>query len=215
MHAMIGSLLSPANASNVLISFNNRQVSEAVPVPLDPLQAVVQPMRGDGRLENMAKSAVGQILATAEGLGAVDSEMRKNIEQIIPAATQLGSVFDEVGDGGQDFTPSPEENEKLFATGYSVPKTLLIQFMDDSIDQSAKLEQILQKRVPRGGVELQKMIGNHLTPVGASPQIRVPGAFGPAEAIAQAALSLSQADLRRVGQQVVSWMDANSMQERQ
>jgi len=210
MHAMIGSLIaSPANASNVLISFNNRQVSEAVPVPLDPLQAVVQPARGDDRLENMAKAAVGQVLSTAVDLGAVDIEMRKNIEEILPAATQIGSVFDEVGDGSQDFTPSPEANEQLFENSYNVPKTLLVQFMDDSIDQSVKLEQVLQRRVPPGGVELMKLTGNHLTPVGGSPQIRVPGAFGPAEAIAQAALSLSQADLRRVGQQVVSWLDAN------
>jgi hypothetical protein len=208
---MIASLLKPANASNVLISFNNRQVSEAVPLPLDPLAIVMDNVRGDGRLENMAKSAVGQILSTAEGLGAVDSETRRNIEQILPAATQLGSVFDEVGDGGSDFQPSPEENEKLFETGYSVPKTLLVQFMDDSIDQSVKLERVLQRRVPSGGVEVTRMIGNHLTPVGASPQIRVPGAFGPAEAIAQAALSLSQADLRRVSSQVVSWMDSNAI----
>jgi Protein of unknown function (DUF1350) len=210
MHAMIGSLIkNPINTSNVLVSFNNRQVSEAVPLPLDPLQALVQPVRGDNRLESMAKSAVGQILSTAEEFGAVDSVMRKNIEQIIPAATQLGSVFDEVGDGSQDFTPSPEENERLFERTYNVPRTLLVQFEDDNIDQSIKLEQVLQRRVPRGGVERMKMIGNHLTPVGASPQIRVPGAFGPAEAIAQAALSLSQADLRRAGQQIVSWMDAN------
>ena len=210
MHAIIGSLsdLPQINASNVLISFNNRQVSEAVPIPLDPLQALVQPMRGDGRLENMAKSAVGQILSTAEDLGAVDAEMRTNIEQILPAATQVASVFDEVGDGQfSDFTPSPEENERLFESAYSVPKTLLIQFTDDGIDQSVKLESVLQRRVPPGGVEIIKMIGNHLTPVGASPQIRVPGAFGPAEAIAQAALSLSQADLRRVGSETVSWMD--------
>jgi hypothetical protein len=158
----------------------------------------------------MAKSAFGQILSSAEGLGAVNTEMRKNLEQILPAATQLGSVFDEVGDGSQDFTPSPEENEKLFENSYNVPKTLLVQFMDDSIDQSMKLERVLQRRVPPGAVELMKLTGNHLTPVGASPQIRVPGAFGPVEAVAQAALSLSQTDLRRVGQQVVSWMDANS-----
>lgn len=209
MHAMIASLMNPPNASNVLISYNNRQVAEAVPVPLDPLQAILQPVRGNGRLESMAQSAVGQILSTAEGFGAVDADTLRTLRQIAPAATQLGSVFDEVGDGTQDFTPTPEENQRLFQTSYSVKNTLLIQFLDDGIDQTPLLDRTLRQRVP-GGVRVERLAGNHLTPVGVSPQLPVPGAFGPAEALAQAALSMSQGDLRKVGQSVVRWMDANS-----
>ena len=207
MHAMIGSLLNPNNASNVLISFNNRQVAEAVPVPLDPLQAVLQPIRGNGRLESMAQSAVGQILSTAEGFGALDAATLHTLRQMAPAATQLGSVFDEVGDGTQEFTPTPEENQRLFQSSYSVPQTLLIQFLDDGIDQTPLLDRTLRQRVRSGAVQVQRFAGNHLTPVGVSPQLSLPGAFGPAEAIAQAALSMSQSDLRKVGQSVIQWMD--------
>ena len=218
MHAMIASLMNPPNASNVLISFNNRQVKEAVPVPLDPLQALVLPLRGNTRLESMVKSTLDQVLRTAEGFGSgalVDEDtLRMLRQQITPTATQLGAVFDEVGDGTQEFTPPPEQNLKLFETAYAVPQTLLIQFADDGIDQSPLLEKTLGgsggggSQVQRGVmVVIEKMAGNHLTPVGASPQMRVPGAFGPAEVLAQAAIALSQTDLRRVGQRTVEWMD--------
>ena len=206
MHALIGAMCAPPNASNVLVSFNNRQVVEAVPVPLTPLQAALQPLRSSGStLEGLARAAAGQVIETARVTGALDADALRALGQLTPAVAQLGSVFDEVGGGASDFVPSPEENRRLLAEAYSVPRTLLVQFQDDGIDQTPEVAEVLRRR-QRGGVEEVLLPGNHLTPTGPAMAWEVRGAFGPADALAQAALALSQADLRRMAVRVTRWL---------
>ena len=225
MHVMIASLHGRdtiRNASNILLSYNNRQVSEAVPLPMDPLQAIMQPLRGSGTLESMTKSALGSVLSSVEGLGALDGKTMKALQrEFSPAVTQLGSVFDVVCDSDQvEFSPTPQENQALFAERYCVEKTLLVKFADDAIDQTDVMERVLLQRGhgSKGPGEVVVSVdrltyGNHLTPVGISPgelptpPTLLPGSLGPAQALAQAAVSLSQADLRRVGARIIQWMD--------
>lgn len=103
----------PGRASNILISYNNLQVAEAVPVPLGVLQPAVQQLRGRGRLAATARQglaqaagAVGQLLALAESAAGGASPWQQqlqrqrqllgSLQQWDPALIQLGSVFDEV-----------------------------------------------------------------------------------------------------------------------
>ena len=52
----------------------------------------------------------------------------------------------QVGDGYTDFVPSPAESRNLIASGYSVPQTLLLQFADDGIDETAAIAPSLRSR---------------------------------------------------------------------
>lgn len=107
-----GSLAGSSRASNVLISFNNLQVTEAVPVPLGLLQPALQQLRGDGRLASAAQQGLQQAAATAQQLLALSAAapwrtkaQQRQREQLVrslqrwdPALSQLGSVFDEVSE---------------------------------------------------------------------------------------------------------------------
>ncbi|KAL4855101.1 hypothetical protein ACK3TF_004323 [Chlorella vulgaris] len=241
-----GNLAGSSRASNVLISFNNLQVTEAVPVPLGLLQPALQQLRGDGRLASAAQQGLQQAAATAQQLLALSAAapwrteaQQRQREQLVrslqrwdPALAQLGSVFDEVGDGFVDFSPSPAEARRLVTSSYSVPSTLLVQFVDDSIDESPDAEAMLRgsgtyasyapaststgtgtgngngngRMQPSRAVRRLVLPGTHVTPCGADfVQQLPPGArFGPAEALAAAAASVLQADINRLADRALS-----------
>ena len=183
MHALIGSSdfagCSRKPAANILISFNNRQVAEAVPVPLTPLRDTVNSVRkGDESLEEQTRMATMDAINALSWLpsGGKDAEKVNSVQrgvfdsmyEILPATAQIGSVLDEVGDGLMDFVPSPEENRRYIASDYSVKKTLILQFKDDSIDESSALFRTL-KRNPRRSVTYTTLdYGSHTTPLNIS-----------------------------------------------
>lgn len=178
MHALIGSSdfsgrSRKPTAANILISFNNRQVAEAVPVPLTPLRDTVNSMRkGDETLEEQTRKAAMDAIDSLSWLpsggkndqgGTLDS-----MYEILPATVQIGSVLDEVGDGLTDFVPSPEENRRLIASEYSVNKTLILQFQDDSIDESSVLFRTLKRKPKRSVTYTTLDYGSHTTPLNVS-----------------------------------------------
>jgi len=65
-----------------------------------------------------------------------------------------------------EFYPSPEQLWKALTEGkrYTVPETLIIQFDDDEVDQSAKLANAL---LESSSVKFSRLRGTHLTPVSA------------------------------------------------
>lgn len=152
LHLMIGALCSPSTTSNIIISFNNREVGDAVPVPVAPLQAAVDAMRANNRLSTLvtssAESTLGGVMGGLRALGAVDKGIEDSLtslsRQLVPVVSQVGSVLDEVGDGGaMAFSPTPQETRQLIRQGYAVPATLLVKFRDDSIDETPELKQLL------------------------------------------------------------------------
>lgn len=109
---------SSSRAGNILMSFNNLQVAQAVPVPLGLLTPVVKQLRGDGRLQGLAQQGLEQagaaarlLLALAGGsaeavaaaaagapppLQRQQQALLQSLQRWDPALLQLGSVFDEV-----------------------------------------------------------------------------------------------------------------------
>jgi hypothetical protein len=217
LHAIIASSYNPTNLSNILISFNNRQVADAVPIPLDPLSAAIQPLQviAGSSLGNAAQSAASQALqiagtyrATGAGWGAPGNAIEL-LRELLPAATQVGSVLDEVGDGVVEFSPTPEENRRSFAASYAVPRTLLVQFSDDSIDQTAELYDVLARPasgMSRREMELAKLVGTHVTPVGVDLKWQAGPRFGPVDALAQFGVQATQADKKRLTESIARWL---------
>lgn len=56
-----------------------------------------------------------------------------------------------MGDGFVEFEPSPAENRRLVRAQYAVPATLLVKFLNDSIDESEEMARLLRQVQPRGG----------------------------------------------------------------
>jgi Protein of unknown function (DUF1350) len=65
-----------------------------------------------------------------------------------------------------EFFPSPDQLWKAIKEDgrYNIPETLLVQFDDDSVDQSAKLAQALHD-TKSSSVHFARLRGEHLTPV--------------------------------------------------
>lgn len=164
MAAMMSSMPECTNAQYnacILISFNNRQVGEAVPIPLSGLQDLLQSVQrgSDSDVEDRVREAV---LSNIRLL----NDARIDIKDVETSVVQLGSVLDEVALGLDDFIPSPGENALNIGQGYSVPKTLLMQFKDDDIDQSEILYRVLKKNNSRRSVTFQSVeYGTHLSPL--------------------------------------------------
>lgn len=51
-----------------------------------------------------------------------------------------------MGDGITDFTPSPEASRAIVVAGYACPATLLLQFENDSFDETPEMQRLLLKR---------------------------------------------------------------------
>jgi hypothetical protein len=49
----------------------------------------------------------------------------------------------QVGDGVTEFTPTPSESRALIASAYRVPRTLLVRFEDDGIDETPEMAALL------------------------------------------------------------------------
>lgn len=212
LHLLVGALCDPPNASNALISYNNRSVKEAVPVPLGAAQPVLERLRARGRLEAQAAQAATQALGglrAAADLARAPPGWPEALGQLAPALEQLGSVLDEVGDGSFDFTPTPEEAHALISSSYKVPATLLVQFDDDTIDQSREMAAALRGRNARG-ISSLRLPGTHVTPVAPSLGWVPQGPLTVSAALALAAQGVAQAGAHRLADQVNLWLERNS-----
>ncbi|GIL85485.1 hypothetical protein Vretimale_13417 [Volvox reticuliferus] len=227
LHLLIGSLFPGATDSNIVMSFNNKQVKDAIPIP--------------GLMENLpgalqaAQAAAPSLpdLSTVPGLSALPlpsqlpsgADLLRGVASLLPRELgldragqlsgagllidQIPSVFGEVGGGATDFYPSPAESRALISAGYSVHPTLMVRFSDDSLDESAEIARLLQPRLG-SGVTLLTLPGNHLTPCGGDMPWPTGPVFGPADVLVQVLKDQQQNDIQRLCRQVVGWMDAIS-----
>ena len=139
---------APRRAGNVLISYNNKQVSDAVPIPglLDGLRPTVNSVRGNGGAGGGGGDGAPEALlaALAAALPPGVAVERRLVAAAVPAVEQLGSVLDEVGGGTTEFTPPPAESRALIAERYRARRSLLVQFEDDGIDESGEMLALLE-----------------------------------------------------------------------
>jgi len=106
-----------------------------------------------------------------------------------------------------EFTPSPGQTNCMVQERYQIRRNLLIKFTKDTLDQTAILNQILQRRFP-GMVALQQLGGDHLTPINQDISRSYVGAsFTPFDAISQWIKQEVYKDLYRLKQEVLHWLD--------
>ncbi len=146
MHALINSRYELNREALVLISYNNKPATAAVPlfaevfVPgLSAISPVLQPL------------AVSPL---RESLRDVDMNVRsfapEAVKEFMTVVDQLEPLLLDVSNGRKEFQPTPEEAKELIKKYYSGPNTLLIKFRDDTIDETAILASVLTE-VNSGG----------------------------------------------------------------
>lgn len=90
------------------------------------------------------------------------------VKMSLPLLEQLSPVFMDVAQGRQEFSPSPEESDRLIRTYYAVSRNLLIRFKDDDIDETARLTTMLQREAAISGnmdLTLRTLPGDHTRPM--------------------------------------------------
>lgn len=120
--------------------------------------------------------------------------------EAIPLVEQINSTWT------IEFTPTPQETNKLVQERYQVRRNLLIQFTNDTIDQSKTLSEILQKRFP-GMVTAQKLPGSHVTPLGQDIKWQTGKDFNPLDALGQWFKQEVYRDLNQLNNTINRWLN--------
>lgn len=213
-----------------LLSYNNKPVSDAIPLfrevfvpalaPLEPLtrpepmgdaiRAVAGLRRGGFALARQLNAyalnplvLLGQavgVRALGEAADAADRALR-DAEALAALADQVPEVLSSISRGVAEFSPSPDEVRALLGTSYTWPATpLVVQFTVDSLDESPQLLRALPALARARSLVLP---GTHLTPLAVDPF-----AFGGATAAAAAADLRLAADSSTVRASLLAEVDA-------
>ncbi|XP_049362328.1 uncharacterized protein LOC125827013 [Solanum verrucosum] len=195
--------------ANVIISYNNRPASEAVPYFEQLGLLVGQMVPVISPAYSMAQSASGdalRVLLDTAGTIIPDYDP-ETVVSLTKFADQLPSVFGELAQGISEFKPTPSENLECFKSAYNVKRTLLVKFDNDAIDETDRLEETLKPRVESFGGKVEKiaLTGNHITPCVQEPKWRVGTVYTPADAIAQVVKTLSINDTKGLCTTIANW----------
>jgi hypothetical protein len=129
------------------------------------------------------------------------------VEQVTSVFTQVSAMFSSVTPAfDMEFTPSPLETTRIVSEGYQVPRNLLIQFSNDTIDQTRGLAAVLKARFP-GMVAIQTLSGTHLTPLGPDVNWQSGDVFAPWDAIAQWMRQEVYRDLHQLERTIIRWLN--------
>ncbi|EYU26062.1 hypothetical protein MIMGU_mgv1a0066431mg, partial [Erythranthe guttata] len=65
------------------------------------------------------------------------------LKQVLPLVEQLSPLYMDLAKGRDEFSPRPEETQRLIRSYYGISRNLLIKFKDDTIDETSRLAQVL------------------------------------------------------------------------
>jgi hypothetical protein len=129
------------------------------------------------------------------------------VEQVSSIFSQFSSLFAESSPAfSVEFTPSPVETTHLIAQKYQVRRNLLVQFANDTIDQTTGLSDVLQSRFP-GMIATHTLAGTHLTPLGPDVKLQAGSVFTPWDAIAQWMRQEVYRELHQLERTMLRWID--------
>eukprot|EP00803_Ostreobium_quekettii_P010763 evm.model.scf_1809.3 EVM.evm.TU.scf_1809.3 scf_1809:24395-26849(+) len=196
--------------TNVVISFNSRELTEAVPIPglLDFLRLAVRaiPQSGPAAVNGLVRSILTQSLSLAPEGGLKDIAL----SSVDPLYDQLNCILRESREGPLDFDPTPSACQALIGESYGVASTLLVQFHNDTIDDTPLLARLLGN----GRTELTEIVvgGNHLTPAGGDVGwLGLEPGLLPSESVA-GIREVLQKDIYGLMDRILEWLDVHSVE---
>jgi len=202
LHVLITCLFPDTpRLANALISFNNQKAQKAIPafeelvVPLSvslmgedgliggsPVLAADGGALGPGtalrqslgRLRHNIEEVVEAYSASRMAPSVVRNEVVPLMKQVFSVVDQLPPLLQSISDGAREFAPTPDDTREVCRRMYRARRTLLVQFEDDSIDESENLMKVLQEsrsimRMKRPlvkmDVRMETIKGTHITPL--------------------------------------------------
>ncbi|MFQ6630466.1 hypothetical protein Gotur_008470 [Gossypium turneri] len=122
------------------MAFNNQEASLA----LSWLSPVFVPMaQSIGPFLSQIASSPTIRMGAEMTLKQIESISPPIMKQVLPLVEQLPPLYMDLAKGREDFSPKPEEAQRLIKSYYGISRNLLIKFKDDSIDETPKLAKVL------------------------------------------------------------------------
>ncbi|MFM7424896.1 MAG: DUF1350 family protein [Elainella sp.] len=182
LHLLIGSLFPQERVGNILISFNNYPAKRSIPM--------VEQL---GQFSKFAAQFANQFA----------NQMASQLNTTLPSqfTNQFAANFE------VEFTPSPEETNRLIVEAYQIPYNLLVKFTNDDIDQTRSLDQALQQRFP-DSTTVQILKGTHLTPLGQEVSWQAGKEFTPFDAVGQFLKQELTRDINQLKRTLLDWLDS-------
>ncbi|PSS04074.1 Mitochondrial translation factor like [Actinidia chinensis var. chinensis] len=140
IHLLIGSRYAVQRNGNVLMAFNSKEASLAVPL----FSPVLVPMaQSIGPLLSQIASSPTVRLGAEITMKQLENLSPPIMKQVLPLVEQLPPLYMDLVNGRENFTPKPEETRRLIKSYYGISRNLLIKFKDDTIDETSALAQVL------------------------------------------------------------------------
>ncbi|KAK4836355.1 hypothetical protein QYF36_021911 [Acer negundo] len=140
IHLLIGSRYAVQRSGNVLMAFNNKEASVAIPL----FSLVLVPMaQSNGPLLSQIASSATIRLGAEMTMKQIENLSPPIMKQVLPLVEQLPPLYMDLVKGREDFAPKPDETRKLIRSYYGISRNLLIKFKDDAINETSTLAQVL------------------------------------------------------------------------
>lgn len=186
LQTLITSLFPEApRAINILISFNNKPVSAAIPAFEELVIPLSEQIMGESERSANLREAVStartaidkaiDLFAQSQLAPAfVGNELIPLFRQVIEIGDQVPPLLKIIAQGQREFEPSPADTKEVCRRMYRARRTLLIKFENDALDESEEILKVLKEantimRMKRPMVEmevdLKVMSGTHVTPL--------------------------------------------------
>ncbi|KAK2354554.1 initiation factor 4F subunit [Trifolium repens] len=165
VHLLIGSRYAVQRSGNVLMAFNNKEASSAIPLfspVLVPMAQNFGPLLSDIFSSPTLRAGAEMTLKQLENVSP------PIMKQVLPLVEQLLPLYMDLAKGREDFTPKPEETRRLIKSYYGVSRNLLVKFNDDSIDETPTLAQVLSSEAAISSIldmSIRKLPGDHVLPL--------------------------------------------------
>ncbi|KAL6779007.1 CPLD20 [Auxenochlorella protothecoides x Auxenochlorella symbiontica] len=150
-------------AGNILMSFNNKPVTDAIPLfssYIAPGSQFIGPL--------LSQLAASPLRSSLEGfLASLKSQSPDVVRQLTPVIEQLLPIYTDIAKGTREFVPSPAECKDMIREGYGVERNLLIRFASDPIDDTPQLAATLEMSSIADLLDLQQVTlpGTHVRPL--------------------------------------------------
>ncbi|XP_061352826.1 uncharacterized protein LOC133297673 isoform X2 [Gastrolobium bilobum] len=165
VHLLIGSRYAVQRSGNILMAFNNKEASSAVPLfspVIVPMAQSIGPLLSDIFSSPTLRAGAEMTLKQLENVSP------PIMKQVLPLVEQLPPLYMDLVKGREDFTPKPEETRRLIKSYYGISRNLLIKFKDDLIDETSTLAQVLSSESAISSVldmSIRKLPGDHGLPL--------------------------------------------------
>ncbi|KAI7724705.1 hypothetical protein M8C21_004582 [Ambrosia artemisiifolia] len=165
IHLLIGSRYAVQRCGNVYIAFNNKDAGLAVPLFSPVLLPVAQSI---GPILSQIASSPTIRFGAEMTLKNLENLSPPIMKQVIPLIEQLPPLYMDLVNGRENFSPKPEETQRLIKSYYGISRNLLVKFKDDTIDETPVLAQVLSSESAVSSVldmSIRYLPGDHGLPL--------------------------------------------------